>query len=95
MIEAVLSTGDGREQPIEVVLIDAWWKESDNSEEFSGTGSEVEGRGGGTSLWNIEEVTRLLGVREGEGEGEGRIWRPNRGEEEKGYASIPTSRMGG
>ena len=38
-VENVLSVGDGGKQPIEVVLIDALWKEGDNFEEFSGTGS--------------------------------------------------------
>jgi hypothetical protein len=43
-VEDILSVGDGRKQPIEVVLVDALWEEGNDLEEFSGTGSGFVGR---------------------------------------------------
>jgi hypothetical protein len=41
LVEDVCSVGDRGKQPIEVVLIDALWKERDHSEEFTCDGTEV------------------------------------------------------
>jgi hypothetical protein len=43
-VEDVLSVGDGRKQPIEVVLVDALWEEGNNLEEFSGAWNRFVGR---------------------------------------------------
>ena len=46
-VEDACSIGDGREQPLEVVLVDALWEEGNDSKKRSGTGAKFLEHGGG------------------------------------------------